>query len=661
MKFKTRVQTAYKVLTAQNLGNSLGSVLRNYAKPAEFRPHQQFKGITAKAIERIAQSVSLYEAEVEDRNDNYILNHPVYNIIERPNPRQSGVDFTSLWQMNFQIYGEAFIYLVRGDRTNKVKEMYLLNPAMMELVVDDGELVGYILHKSNGNQVPFTLEEVYHDKSPNPFNEWRGMSIMEKAAAYIDTELVTTSFTLNYINNSASPSGIVSLPNMTTETFRQFTQQWREGYEGPENAGKTAFIRGGEASFKAVGATLQDIDQKVTREMAKDDVLMMFGMPRGLLGMSGEKGLGKSELEPLEYVFAKYTIEPLMKRVDSFYTFLLPQVAPVNVGYYVHHKSIIPEDTDRKLKRLQLGTNVWMTVNEARAIDGLPPIKGGDELKTDNTAQQTEPQKSAKKIVLKQKPVELTKAQLLQKEQDTNEQFRKDLVKTNELYANKLKTAISKFATSKEKEVIGKINASAKAYDEWLFNVKESSEELALVLSPIIIELMQEQSRETANFITGELLTITDEIRAEVDQDILRISGIYNTDTIQKLEATLTQGQASGESLVKLKKRVESVFEEAKGYRAERIARTESLHASNRTAELVYKQNGFNSVKWFVNAGACEFCLSYAGRVKEIGTVYTPIGEVVDGVKGGQLRIEYSDIDTPPLHPNCTCSLVPEA
>lgn len=75
---------------------------------------------------------------------------------------------------------------------------------------------------------------------------------------------------------------------------------------------------------------------------------------------------------------------------------------------------------------------------------------------------------------------------------------------------------------------------------------------------------------------------------------------------------------------------------------------------------MVYKQNGYNSVAWFVNPGACEFCQTYAGRTKEIGTVFTPLGEVVDGVNGGQLRIEYADIDTPPLHPNCTCSLVPE-
>lgn len=655
MKLSQRLQLAYKTFTSQTLSNSLGSVQRNYAKQSTFRPVEQFRGITAKAIERIASSVSGYEPEVENAKDEYVVNHPIYTLIDKPNPRQTKVDFITLLEMNYQIYGEAFIYLVRGERTNKVKELYLLNPAAVELVVDAGELVGYMLHKANGDKVPFTLEEIYHDKSPNPFNEWRGMSIMEKASSYIDTELVTTSFTLNYINNSASPSGIVSLPNMTPETFKQFTQQWREGYEGPQNAGKTAFIRGGEASFKAVGATLQDIDQKVTREMAKDDVLMMFGVPRGLLGMSGEKGLGKNELEPLEYIFAKYTVDPLMDRLDSFFTLLLPQLPLMGGAVEVCHKDIIPEDKEHELKRLQVGTNVWITVNEARAIDGLPPIKGGDELIPSNIAQQ--PVKSAK-IVMKKQP---TASEIEKSQKQSNEDFRLKLVDTNEIYANKMKTAISKFASKQEAVVIGNLNATMKSHEDVMFNVKKDSEELALILTPIIIKLMEAQSEDVANFITGELLTITDQIKSNVETQIKQLSGTFNADTVTKLEKTLTEGQQAGESLVSLKKRVESVYSEAKGYRAERIAQTESLRASNATAEMVYKQNGFSSVKWFVNPNACEFCQSYSGQTKSIGSSYTQVGSVIDGVNGGQMRIEYADIDTPPLHPNCKCSIVPES
>lgn len=634
----------------------MGTVMRNYAKEQTFRPNQQLRGITYKAIDKIGASVSQYEPLVERKNGDTLENHPIYLLAKKPNPRQNGNYFFHLEAMLYEIYGETFWYKVRGEATNKVKELYLLNPAQMEVVVHDGELSGYILHKSDGGQVPFMLEDIHHDKRPNPFNEYRGMSVMERAAQYVDIELTTTSFTLNYMRNNASPSGIVSLPDMTKETFNQFAHQWREGYEGPENAGKTAFIRGGEASFKAVGATLKDVDQKITREMAKEDVLMMFDMPKGLLGASGEKGMGRAETEALEYIFAKYKVEPMMERLDEIFETILQEMTPTQDYSEIGHISTVPEDKNFTLAQNDKGVDRWITRNEARQSMGLPPLPGGDELPPPRLQSPEQPPatKSAK-IVLKK----ISKADEVKKISQESEAFRSKLVDTNEIYVVKLQRALSRFMGKQQAIVISKINASSKAYEDWLFSIKEESVELQALLVPIILELMEAQAEDVANFITGELLVISPEIRAEVDQNILRLAGKANEDTLRALERTLTIGQTEGESLVKLKKRVEEVYSEAKGYRAERIARTESLRASNSTAENVYKQNGFSQVEWFVNPGACEFCQVYAGRTKSIGAKFISIGEVVDGKDGGQMRIEYDDIGTPPLHPNCTCSLVP--
>ena len=667
MKFRQRLSTAIKVLTADNLGNSLGTVLRNYAKPGSFRPAEQVTGITYKAIDKIGLMASVYEPKVLKPNGDVMANHPINVLFNNPNPRvQSGSYFIHLWAMLDEIYGETFWYSAKGETTGRTKEVYLLPPERVEVVVHNGELLGYVLHKADGNQVPFEIDEIYHDKRPNPFNEWRGMSVLERAAVYVDTEISTSHFTLNYIRNSGSPSGIVSLPAMSGDVFRQFTQQWRENYEGPENAGKTAFIRGEEAKFQAVGATLKDIDQKITREMAKEDVLMMLDMPRELLGWSKDGGLGRNTYEAAYYVFADGKLEPMMRRLDRIYEHLASGMkdgrAVQSQVIDITHESPVPEDKEHKLLRQEKGTNLWMTVNESRALDGLDPIDGGDELKprvpVAAPPQQEEETKAAKRVVLKAQP---TKAEVAKALTDEQESFRSKLVETNEIYVTKLKRALSRFAGQQEAAVIDKINATSKAYEDWLFEVKEDSELLALALVPIITELMEEQSKGVANFITGEALTITPEMRTAVEAHIKEISGVYNVDTLRALEKTLTEGQTAGESLAKLKKRVEQVYSDAKGYRAERIARTESLLSSNSTAEQVYKQNGFSKVAWFVNPGACEYCLTFTGREKEIGATFVNVGGVVTTDKGDQMRIEHRDIQTPPLHPNCTCSLVPVA
>lgn len=658
MKFKNIIPNLLKAVEDNGQPtNSMASVIRNYGKRGKFRPQSQLTGITYKAIDKIGLSISDYQIEIKKANGDPYTNHPLLTLFNKPNPNQTASDFHHLYAMLTEIYGETFWYKAKGLNSGQTKELYLLNPAQMEVCVEDGVLVGYKLHKANGEQVPFLPEEIHHDKRPNPFNEWRGMSVMEKAATYIDIEINTSNFTLNYISNSGSPSGIVTLPKMAEETFRAFTQQWRENYEGPENAGKTAFIRGEQASFEAVGATLKDIDQKITREMAKEDVLAMFDMPKGLLGMTDDKGMGRANVETLLYIFNSEKIDPMMKRLDRIYSALAADL-PKNAGVVkIGHVSPIPEDKEYLLDTYDKGVGRWLTPNEIRERQGLEPLPGHDELSQIAPAT-TAPAaaKTVQKIVLKKAP---TKSEQIKQVKADNEQFRKDLVETTDIYATKVKGEIAKFADQQEAIVIGNIAAESKDFSSWLFDIKEQAIKMAAAITPIIHELMDTQAQDVTNFITGELVTVAPELKKTVEADILRISGLYNEDTINALNKTLVQGQADGESLVKLKKRVEQVYTDAKGYRAERIARTESLRASNLTAEQVYKENGYSKVEWFINPGACEFCRTYAGRTKEIGGNFTNQGDVITGENGGKMRIEYSDIPTPPLHPNCTCSLVP--
>jgi len=667
MKISDKIKSAFKSLYNSEVRSStspIGQVLRNYQKEATFSPVRQLQGITFKGIDKIGTSLSIYEPIIKRKSGDIYVNHPLLTLFENPNKNQQNPsDFIHLFGMLYEIYGETFWYLVKGESSQKVKEIYLLNPAQMELIIEQGELIGYILHKASGQQVPLTLDEIYHDKRPNPFNEWRGMSVMEKAATYIDTEITTSVFTLNYMKNNASPSGIVSLPEMDKETFKMFAAQWREGYEGPENAGKTAFIRGGQADFKAVGATLKDVDQEITRKMAKNDVLMMLEVPKEILGMTDGGALGRNTVEAFGYMYNKEKIEPIMRRLDRIYENIWNRQNGVGEQINVTHESPVPEDKEYEHMLHKDLVNIALTVNEVREELGYAPIEGGDDLPTTTGTiapmESTEDPSNANKIKIVSFKQKKSKGQAAKELNAKQEEFRAKLVATNDIYMLKVKKVISNFARKQGQAVISKINGSSKAYDEWLFNIKEESIVLAEAMTPVMLELMNAQIEDTANFITGELITLSADVRKTVDVSLNQISGLFNVDTVKALEKTLSEGQAAGESLVSLKKRVESVYSDAKGYRAERIARTESLKASNLSAQDVYFQNGYSEVEWFINPGACEFCKNYAGQTKSIGSVFNKVGDVITLDSGSTMRIEYADIGTPPLHPNCTCSIVP--
>jgi len=663
MTLGQRISKAYKTLIGSTLGRSFGTVMRNYGQQAKFDPQRQLRGITYKAIDKIGQSVSVYEPIVTRKSGDALEQHPIYNLIDNPNPRQDATDFQHLFAMSEEIFGEVFIYKVFGENSGKLKELWQLNPQQVQLWFDNNELAGYVLHKYNGQQIPFTLDEIYHDKRPNPLNEWRGLSVLERASTYVETEIVSSDFTMNYIKNSASPSGIVSLPDMETTTFNEFVAKWREGYEGPENAGKTAFIRGGEAQFKPVGSTLKDIDQEVTRKMAEDDVLLMFEVPKPLLGKSGEKGMGRADIDALYYIYNKEKIEPIMKRLDRIYESFIPllsgrDTAPLNIS----HRSPIPEDKVFNLEQQSKGVNVWLTINEVRAQNGLEPIEGGEVLQPKNQMTpviETKASKKTTKVVIKKKKAKPTKAQIIKQDQEDGEQFRLELIRVSELYAKKLKRELSKLAKAQETKVIDKISASDKAYEEWLFEIKEEALIMATAITPLLLEQMEVQAEDVVNWISGEPFVIDNELRKVTESRILRLSADYQLANYNKLESIITKAVADGQSLAKIKKAIEGEYKNISGYKAERIARTESLKTANRTALEVYKQSGFSKMVWRTNPGACEFCLTFEGKEIEIGDTFAGLGDVITGSDGNQLKVDYENVDTPDLHPNCTCYAEP--
>lgn len=71
-------------------------------------------------------------------------------------------------------------------------------------------------------------------------------------------------------------------------------------------------------------------------------------------------------------------------------------------------------------------------------------------------------------------------------------------------------------------------------------------------------------------------------------------------------------------------------------FRAETIARTETLFALNDAAQLRYQQNGVEGVQWVCTIGeVCPYCIARNGRVYETGKVRLP------------------------AHPRCRCIVVP--
>jgi SPP1 gp7 family putative phage head morphogenesis protein len=113
--------------------------------------------------------------------------------------------------------------------------------------------------------------------------------------------------------------------------------------------------------------------------------------------------------------------------------------------------------------------------------------------------------------------------------------------------------------------------------------------------------------------------------------------------TLEKLKKTLAEGVAAGEKIPSLASRVSSVYDGAKGYRSELIARTETIKASNSGAYQAYKQSGVVEKK--------QWLATMDDRVRDEHAAMN--GEIVG------LNEAFSNGEMFPGEPNCRCTVLP--
>src|SRR3989304_4073644 len=153
---------------------------------------------------------------------------------------------------------------------------------------------------------------------------------------------------------------------------------------------------------------------------------------------------------------------------------------------------------------------------------------------------------------------------------------------------------------------------------------------------------------------------ITQRISDTIRSRAARMGINFNTETRQALEKILTDAALNDQTLAETTKKIRSVYLDGKKFRAERVARTEPLQASTDAAIEAYRQTGYVIKKeWLANPTACEFCQAMQGRVLGIETVYFEVGQTLTGVDGGIRVFDYDTVNGPPLHPNCTCTVIP--
>jgi hypothetical protein len=158
---------------------------------------------------------------------------------------------------------------------------------------------------------------------------------------------------------------------------------------------------------------------------------------------------------------------------------------------------------------------------------------------------------------------------------------------------------------------------------------------------------------------------LPDLVDQQVDETIVRLQAQSRHSLRAGLRSLFGDGLERGETIQELAGRVQSwarqngdIDRQVK-WRATRVARTEASRSLNEGQVSAWKQVGLTRMKWQIAPNPCEFCRSMSQKPHPIDEPFYNVGDRLTTSKGKILSFDYAAVKSPPLHPNCRCTLLP--
>jgi HK97 family phage portal protein len=260
--------------------------------------------IVYRAVRMVAEAAAsvpllLYEGDEE------IIEHPLLDLIARPNPVSSAPDLLESWYGFLLVSGNAYLEAVAiGGR---LRELHALRPDRIKVVPGADGWPEAFDYSAGGRTVRFSGEVVpgvrpiLHVKLFHPANDHYGMSPIEAAATAIDIHNTASKWNKALLDNSARPSGALVYTardgNLSVEQYDRLKAELEQGFQGAAHAGRPLLLEGG-LDWKSMSLSPKDMDFIEAKHVAAREIALALGIPPMLLGIPGDNTFADDPYDP---------------------------------------------------------------------------------------------------------------------------------------------------------------------------------------------------------------------------------------------------------------------------------------------------------------------------------------------------------------------------
>ena len=303
--------------------------------------------------------------------------HPLLQLLERPNPEQGRADLMEAFFGGLQTAGNAYLEAAE-DEDGLPIELYSLRPDRMKVVPGArgwpqaysytvGAQTVQLVRGADG-WMPVLHLKLYH-----PADDHYGFSPLEAAAFAVDVHNASGAWNKALLDNAARPSGALvygggeTSERLSEEQFERLKAELAEAHTGAMSAGRPLLLEGG-LDWKPMSLSPADLDFIAGKHAAAREIALAFGVPPPLLGIPGDNSY--ANFKEANAAFWRHTVVPLAERTARALTgWLGPRFGAVTIGCDLDGVPALAPEREALWARLEAAS--FLSLEERRRMAGL--------------------------------------------------------------------------------------------------------------------------------------------------------------------------------------------------------------------------------------------------------------------------------------------------
>lgn len=302
---------------------------------------------------------------------------PYYLLHDEPNPAMTSCVWREYLTANILLGGNAYAVIGR-DQANRVVDLFPVPWRMVTPARKNGRN-SYTVDLGDGTKEVYDQADMLHVPGLG-FDGLKGMSVVTYAARQaVGLALATESHGSRLFSNGARLGVVLKHPkSLSKDAQTRLATQFDQQHAGLPNAFKTMVLEEG-LDVSNVSMTSEDAQFLDTRRFQVEDIARFFGVPPHMIGHTDKQTSWGTGVEQNTLGFLIFTIIPWLTRFEQEFNRKLFPRSPFYAQF--KHQGLMRGDSKARADYYASGhQNGWLTTNEIRKAEDLPPVPGGDTL-----------------------------------------------------------------------------------------------------------------------------------------------------------------------------------------------------------------------------------------------------------------------------------------